>query len=154
MQDPSTYKLQTPNINQWPNSKWNPPPTHHLPTTLCLILKRIRLRKPHTLTLPPHQQYYLSLTCIDFKTFFIYTSIRRPTVALRSSSGSPHKTKSSVYKRPGNLYSFPSSWNPIPLPPFPFSTPSLRPYILKSQGDMIKVGRKLKKFWIKKSYPS
>ena len=75
----------------------------------------------------------------DFQIFSPTHLNKSSTIALSSSSNSPHKIKSSAYKTPGNLYSLPSSWNLAPLPPIPiftsFITASI--YTLNSQGDMI-----------------
>ena len=51
----------------------------------------------------------------------------------RSSSNSPHSTRSSAYKRPCNLHSLPSSENLTPILPI-FITSFI--YSLKNHGDM------------------
>ena len=55
----------------------------------------------------PFSTITLLLSALTFRPLLLHTSTNRPTNALRSSSDSLHKTKSSAHKRPGNLHSPP-----------------------------------------------
>ena len=81
----------------------------------------------------------LLLPALTFSPILLHTSTNRPTITIRSSSKSPHRTKSSAYKRSGNLYSLPSSTNLTPLLPIPISPSfiTVSIYTLNSKGDMI-----------------
>ena len=72
-------------------------------------------------SLLPFQYHHLSLPCINFSVLF-YTPQQTPTVTFRSPSDSPHTTKSSAYKRPGNLHPLLSPRNLTPLLPIPIFT--------------------------------
>ena len=75
---------------------------------------------------------------IDFKTSYLIHSTKHPINVLKLSSDLPYKTKSSAYKKRGNLHSLPSFRNLTPILPisiFTFIPPSM--YTLKGQGDMI-----------------
>ena len=63
----------------------------------------------------PFSTITLFLPPLNFSPLLLYTSTNYPTFILRSSSNTPHR--SFAYKRPGNLYSLPSSQNLIPLLP-------------------------------------
>ena len=144
MQDPSTLKLQTPNLNQRPNSTCNTPPTRLLPTSSVPDSSKTHPRylnsKPcFNLILSTQTSHYnlsspfstitLVLPALSFRPLTLHPSTKHPTIALRSSSDSPHKNKLSAYNRSGNLHSFPSSPSPS------LSPSSLHPYIhLKSKG--------------------
>ena len=56
------------------------------------------------------------------KPLLQHTSKKHPTIALRYSSDSPHRTKSSAYKRPGNLQFLSFSRNLSPLLSIPIIT--------------------------------
>ena len=136
----STLKLQTPNINQ---STCNPHPTHHLSTELYLICPKhpkyfnsdtCSNHNPSTQTLKtspssPLNTITLLLPALTFRPLLVHITTKHPTIAFRFSFDSLYKTKSFVYKRPGNLHSL------YPHPHFHFITASI--YTLKSKGDMI-----------------
>ena len=113
----SSYKLEALTCN--------PPPIHHLPRALYLICTRFFQKT--------HPKYLNSDTCSNripsTQTSNSYPSsqpnniTKSLTIALRSSSNSPHKTKTSAQKRSSNLHFLPSSSSPIS----PLS--SLYPYI-------------------------
>ena len=132
---------QIPSMNQRPNGTYNPSPTRHLPTTPVSSVPDSSKTHPKYLNsdtcsscIPSTQTSHfnpssppytitLLLPALTFRSLFIHTLTKRPTIVLRSSSVSPHKTKASAYKRSGNLHSLPSY-------PFPFSPlSSLHPYI-------------------------
>ena len=85
------------------------------------------------------QWHYLALTCIDLQSSSPTPLSNHTTIALSSSSNTPQRTKSSAYKRLGNLHYLYSSRNLTPLLPIPIFTSfiSTSIYTLKSQGDMI-----------------
>ena len=73
----------------------------------------------------------LLLPTLTFSPLLLHTSTNRHTINLSSSFDSPHRKKSSEYKRPGNLLSLSSSRNLTPLLPIPIViTASI--YTLKS----------------------
>ena len=75
----------------------------------------------------------LFLPGLTFSSLSLHTSANHPTIALRSSFYSPHRTNSSAYKKPGNLHSLPSSTNLTPLLPIPiFTSFTVSIYTLKN----------------------
>ena len=66
----------------------------------------------------PFSTITLLLSTLSFSPL-LHTSANYPTIAPRSSSNLPHRTKSCAYKRPGNLHSPPSSRNLTPFLPIP-----------------------------------
>ena len=67
--------------------------------------------KPNTIT--------LLLPALNFRSLSLTQHNKMPYHHLRSSSYSPHKTKSSAYKRPGNLHSLLFLQKRPSLPPHP-----------------------------------
>ena len=135
---------QTPSINHGPDGTCSFPSTHHLPLTAS---SKPDLSKTHPKYLKSDTCFIcipsmwtshfnpsslfnttLLLSALAFKALFLHTPTTHPTIAVRSFSDLPHKTKSSAYKRPDNLYSILSSRN-LSSSPYPLLLlSSLHPY--------------------------
>ena len=71
-------------------------------------LNKSHLCEPHTSHSNHSSPFILLLPALTFSLLLLQTSTNHSTITLKSFPKSPHRTKSSVYKRSGNLPFFPS----------------------------------------------
>ena len=138
MQDSSKLKLQIPSLA--PLAPSHSPPFYYIPPYLSKIHPRYLNSETHSHSTPYSlfNIITLLLPALNFSPLLLHTWTNRPTIILRSSFYSPHRTKSSGYKRPGYLRSLASYRSLNLLLPIliftSFITPSI--YTLKSQRNM------------------